>query len=155
MLEKDRIIEQLRRSVYADAWHGPSVLETLKGISEEQAAARPVPGAHTIWEIVLHITVWIEQVHGRLRGDNTKRDLPPDQDWPTQPNRPDKTTWHALLDHLRRAHEAFAAEIARLDDDRLEKPILDGMSSVYVSLHGVIQHNLYHAGQIAILRKAL
>jgi uncharacterized damage-inducible protein DinB len=155
MHEKDRIIEQLRRSIDGDAWHGPSVFETLKGLSVEQTAARPIAAAHTIWEILLHITVWIEQVRGRLRGDNTKRDLPPDQDWPAQPKRPDDTAWQALQDRLRHAHEAFALDINKLDDSRLDQPILEGMSSVYVSLHGVVQHNLYHAGQIAILRKVL
>jgi len=155
MTEKDRIREQLRRSIDGDAWHGPAVFETLKGLSAKQAAARPLSHSHTIWEITLHITVWIEQVQGRVRGDKSCRDLPPERDWPPQPDRPDDTAWQALQDRLRRAHGAFALEIVRFDDSRLDQPILEDMSSVYVTLHGVVQHNLYHAGQIAILRKIL
>lgn len=155
MTEKDRIREQLRRSIDGDAWHGPAVFETLKGLSAKQAAARPLSHSHTIWEITLHITVWIEQVQGRVRGNKSCRDLPPERDWPPQPDQPDDTAWQALQDRLRRAHEAFALEIGRFDDSRLDQPILEDMSSVYVTLHGVVQHNLYHAGQIAILRKIL
>jgi len=79
--ELSRLEEQLGRALEGEAWHGPSVLETLEGVSAEQAAAHPIAGAHSIWELVLH--------------------------------------------------------------------------TAYTQLIGITQHNLYHAGQIAILKKAL
>ena len=154
MNEAERITDQLRRSIDGDAWHGPSVFEALKGINSSQAASRPLKNAHTVWEILLHITVWVEQVHKRLRGNDHRKELPPEQDWPPQPGRPDEAAWTALQDSLRKGHRELSDSLARLDDTRLEQPIQEGFSTAYVTLHGLIQHNLYHAGQIAILKKA-
>jgi uncharacterized damage-inducible protein DinB len=63
-------------------------------------------------------------------------------------------SWRQAKEALRQAHEELCYAVSELDETRLDQPILEGMSSVYVTLHGVIQHSLYHAGQIAILKKA-
>lgn len=155
MYEADRIQDQLKRSIDGGAWHGPSVFEALKGINSSQAASRPLQNAHTVWEILLHITAWVEQVHKRLRGDDLRRDLPPEQDWPAQPGRPDESAWTALQDRLHEGHRELSDSLGRLDDARLEQPIQEGFFTTYMTFHGLIQHNLYHAGQMAILKKAL
>jgi len=77
MTESERILDQLNRSLDGEAWHGPALFELLRDVTLEQAASRPVPNAHTIWEILLHVTVWVEQVRARLRGDDTRKDIPP------------------------------------------------------------------------------
>ena len=152
MTESARIREQLRRSLEGEAWHGPAVYEVLKGVSAKAAAARPIAQAHSIWEIVLHVTVWVEQIRARLLGD-AARELPPERDWPPQPKKPTAAAWAELQDRLRKAHAALDKDIAKLDDARMDEPILEGFSSVYVTLHGLVQHNLYHAGQVAVLKK--
>jgi uncharacterized damage-inducible protein DinB len=152
MREVDRIIDQLKRSVDGGAWHGPALLELLEGVTATQAAARPPSGAHTIWEIVHHCTVWMGQISLRLHG-NTEKDLPPDKDWPPHPSSVDDQSWQATISRLRKAHQALAEEISGIADTRMDQPILEGFSSVYATLHGVIQHNLYHAGQIAVIKK--
>jgi uncharacterized damage-inducible protein DinB len=154
MSEIQRILDQLKHSVDGDAWHGPALAELLSDVKAAQAAARPLPQAHTIWEITLHTTVWMEQIRLRLIGKGRK-DLPPEEDWPQQPARTDEASWNAILERLHRAHKELAAEIERVDETRLDQPIMAGFSTVYVSLHGVIQHNLYHAGQIALLKRVL
>ena len=58
MAEAKRIAEQHRRAYHGEAWHGPSVFETLRGVTAATAAKRPISGAHTIWELVLHLTSW-------------------------------------------------------------------------------------------------
>ena len=80
MTETERILDQLRRANKGGAWHGPSVGETLAGVSAEMAAARPLSAAHSIWEVVLHIAAWQSAVGRRLEGDRAQ--LPGEEDWP-------------------------------------------------------------------------
>ena len=77
--ELSRLDEQLRRALEGEAWHGPSVLETLEGVSAEQAAAHPLAGAHSIWELVLHLSGDYSLVLRRLGGDG--RQLTESEDW--------------------------------------------------------------------------
>ena len=69
MREHERIADQLRRSVEGDAWYGPSLREALDGVTAERAAARPIAGGHTIWELALHISAWADVVRRRLEGE--------------------------------------------------------------------------------------
>ena len=154
MHQTDRIIDQLCRSVHGGAWHGPAFLELLADLTPSQAAARPFAKAHTIWEVVLHTTVWMNQISARLVGEG-RRDLPQEEDWPAQPTTIDGPSWRATLDSLDSAYDGLVARIRQVGESRLDEPIMDGGSTVYVSLHGVIQHNLYHAGQIALLKKSV
>ena len=80
MREVERIQDQLTRAFEGSAWHGPSVLEVLNGITADQAATRPIAGAHSIWEIVLHIAAWEGACARRLSGD--RAELPTEEDWP-------------------------------------------------------------------------
>lgn len=145
--ETERIAHQLRRGFSGGAWHGPSVLETLEGIDEEKARARPVAGAHSIQEIVAHLVAWQEEPLRRLKGEG-RGDLPPSEDWP-------EGSFRELVERLKRAHEELLSAVAAMDDAVLDELVKGRKDSVYVLLHGVVQHNLYHAGQIAILKKAL
>jgi uncharacterized damage-inducible protein DinB len=151
MTESERIVDQLNRAFEGEAWHGPAVLEILEGITAEQAAARPVHGAHSIWELVLHIGTWATACRRRLAGERAQ---PSDaEDWRAVTNTSEQS-WQAARQELRQAHKELRDAIAKLDEARLDQPIIEGLSSTYVTLHGVIQHSLYHAGQIAILKKA-
>src|SRR3981081_2618233 len=96
-MESGRIADQLRRSVHGEAWHGPSVMEVLKGVSWEKAAARPVAGAHTIWEIALHISAWAEV--GRLRASGTAVEVAPERDWPGV-GEASEDEWRRVVDAL-------------------------------------------------------
>ena len=81
--ETDRLVDQLQRSFEGEAWHGPAVLDALRGVSAEEAHAHPVAGAHSIWELVLHLAATYRLVLRRLQGDATY--LTPEEDWPTLP----------------------------------------------------------------------
>jgi len=149
--ETERILDQMQRAFEGEAWHGPSLRETLEGISAEQAAARTVPGAHSIWELVLHIAAWKSAVRRRLEGDRAQ--LTDEENWPSI-TQTDEAAWSLAKKQLERAHHTLVTAVRSLDEGRLGEPILVNMPSVYVTLHGVIQHELYHTGQIAILKKA-
>src|SRR6478672_13585629 len=85
--ELARLEGQLRSAFEGPSWHGPAVLELLRDVTPAEAAARPIAGAHTIWELVLHLTAVYDLVLRRLRGD--KRPLTPDEDWPPIPKATD------------------------------------------------------------------
>ena len=152
MTEIKRILDQLNLAFAGQAWHGPSVMATIEGITAQQAAARPFSSAHSIWEISLHISAWERACLSRLEGDRAQ--LSDAEDWPLVTETNDQS-WAATKDALRRTHEDLYRAVSKLDDSKLDEPIVEGLSSVYVTLHGVIQHSLYHAGQIAILKKAV
>ena len=150
MREIERITDQLKRAFEGEAWHGPSVLETIEGISSQQAAAHPFEGIHSVWEIVLHIAAWERAVLRRLNGDRAQ--LLTEEDWPMVAAIGDEA-WEQSRQALKQGHDDLRSTIASLDESRLDQPIIEGLASVYVTLHGIVQHDLYHAGQIAILKK--
>lgn len=156
MSETARIADQFRRAFDGEAWHGPPVMALLKGVTAEQAAARPIPGAHTIWELTQHIRAWESACLRRLNGDPAQ--LPDSEDW-SDVNDYSEASWEKTKQSLVQTHEQLLQALASLDDSRLDQPIINdpqiNSSSVYVTLHGGVQHDLYHAGQIAILKKAL
>jgi hypothetical protein len=149
MTELGRILDQYDRAMNGDAWHGDPVWKILDGISAEQAAARAHSQRHTIWELVAHVTFWETQVYRRL---NNLPDRPTeDLNFPVMPE-PTDTHWHATLADFRRSNLDFRRCISELDPTRLDQPAPGRNKSIYIEVHGVIQHHLYHAGQIAILR---
>lgn len=152
MKEIERIADQLQRAFSGEAWHGPAVMTLLEGINSQQASSRPVPDAHSIWELVHHITAWERAGLRRLRGDRAQ--LTDSEDWPAV-NDTSEERWEQSKSALKQGHVELHSAILLLDDSVLDNPIIEGLSSFYVTLHGIIQHNLYHAGQIAILKKAL
>ena len=152
MTELQRISEQLKRAFEGNAWHGPAVLEVLDGVSAEQAAARVFPAAHTIWELALHIGAWEGACTRRLQGD--RAELSDAEDWPPVSDTSDEA-WQQLKKRLQEANLKLRSAVEGINEQRLDEPILPDMPSVYVTVQGVVQHDLYHAGQIAILKKAL
>lgn len=151
MAEIERIKEQMRRAFEGGAWPGGALREALQGVTAEQSARHPIANAHSIWELVLHAAAWKGVVRRRLEGEPVK--TPPEGDFPPV-KETDEGAWQSALTLLQRRHRELAEKVDGLADSRLDEPAGEGMSSVYVTLHGIIQHDLYHAAQIALLRKA-
>ncbi len=152
MTEVERILDQCRRAFEGNAWHGPALLELLSDVKSEDAAAHPIAAVHSIWEIVLHIAAWKNACKRRLEGDRAQ--LTDTEDWPIV-KQTTSGKWQDAKDNLLKNHQQLLEAISRLDERRLDTPVIEGMSSVYITLQGVVQHDLYHAGQIAILKRAL
>lgn len=152
MTEVERITDQMKRAFVGEAWHGPAVEEILQSVTAQQAAARPLEGAHSIWELALHIAAWQRAGFRRLAGDRAQ--LSDAENFPAVADTGEQA-WEQTRKALRQTYEELSEAISRLDESRLDQPIIEGMSSVYVTLHGIVQHTLYHAGQIAILKKAV
>lgn len=151
MQEIKRIADQLKRAYESEAWHGPSLRELLAGVTAEMAASKTLARAHNIWEIVLHVAAWENAVRRRLEGEVVV--LSNEEDWPPI-NDTSKTAWKNALAALENGNKQLRETILRLNDARLSDIVPGENYSGYYMLHGVIQHDLYHAGQIAILKKA-
>ena len=158
MTEIARIVDQLEREHEGDPWHGSPLRAILEGIDATRAAARPSPGAHSIWELVLHMTGWKNETARRLAG--AVACMPVEGDWPDVGD-PTDERWQAALARLEAAHDGLIAAVKALPETRLYEPTNDTRSaplgtgvSYYVLLHGIVQHDVYHAGQIALLKKA-
>ena len=151
--ESARIADQLRRAFAGDAWHGDSVFEILEGVTAAKAAARPIKNAHTIWELVLHIAAWDNAVLRRLGG--VAVELSDAQNFPTVTDA-SETAWRKALAEVRRVHDELVEAVSVLPDSQLDE-MVPGKGGAhytfYYMLHGVAQHEIYHAGQIALLKK--
>jgi len=148
--ERDRIQNQLERAFEGEAWHGPSVLEALEGVSWKKALEKPIPGAHSIWELVLHITAWEDIVRRRLLGESPQ--ITDEQNFPTISN-PSEASWMSALEALRAGHMRLREVAGQITDEQLNEKSNPKTTTRYILLHGILQHDIYHAGQIAILRK--
>jgi uncharacterized damage-inducible protein DinB len=147
------IADQLRRAFYGDAWHGDSLFEILEGVTAAQAAARPVKNAHSIWELVLHLAAWDGAVRRRMTG--VALELSDDDNFPSVTDVSD-AAWRKALAHLRHVHDELTEAVEKCPEARLAEQVpgkKDAHHNFYYTLHGVVQHELYHAGQIALLKK--
>lgn len=145
-----RLTRQLEAAFAGEAWHGPSVLEAVAGVTPEQAAAHPIDGAHGILELVLHLAGTYRVVLRRLDGDT--RPLSPEEDWPPAAS----PSWPGAVDALRELHAQLVDRVAAFPTERLDLPLVpDPPYSAYTQFIGITQHDLYHAGQIVLLKRAL
>ena len=149
-----RIADQLRRAFEGKAWHGPSLKELLADVGAEQAGAHPIANGHSIWELVSHIEVWTKAALESLDGTPMPKIFGTPEDWPPPPES-SAEAWSAATRQLFASGSGLAAAIENLSDSRLTD-IVPGRPqySFYVVFHGVVQHSLYHAGQIALLKRA-
>ena len=151
--ETARIADHLRRAFDGSAWHGPALLELLRDVDAAAAAAKPLPKVHSIWELVLHIAAWDGAVRRRLGGEavalSDEQNFPPVRDT-------SESAWRKTLERVRRVHDELVRAVCESPDARLAEqvPGKEGAHyNFYYMLHGVVQHELYHAGQIALLKK--
>lgn len=149
--ESALIADQLRRAFNGDAWHGPALLELLQDMDAATAAAKPLPNVHSIWGMVMHIAAWDEAATRRLGGEKTQPTGV--ANFPIVP-KPTEAAWRKAVAQLKRTHDVLARKVAALPDSRLRERVPGKKYNFYFMLHGVVQHELYHAGQIAILKKA-
>lgn len=158
-MENTNIAELVERVVTGDPWHGSNVEQLLRGVSAQDAARRAVPGAHTMWELVLHMTGWAREVRARLEGRAAQE--PSDGDWPAV-GPVSEERWAEAKANLLKAHDELTQAIVAMDTRSLDQPVQDfrdnalgvGLSH-YLTVHGLVHHTVYHAGQLALLRKAL
>ena len=151
MLDMKIIADQIRRAFWGASWHGPSVREVLAGVSAKDAAAHPIPGAHSIWEIVLHLTCGYNLVLRRVRGESVQ--LSPEEDWPSVEDSSEEA-WRESQHIVEELNQQLQSAVRVFPAERLSVK-LGSEYPAYIQFCGAPQHDLYHAGQIALLKKAL
>jgi uncharacterized damage-inducible protein DinB len=151
LAEPARIADQLRRAFDGNAWHGPALLELLADVDAATAAAKPLADVHSIWELVLHVAAWDGAAIVRLGGEKCQPEGA--ANFPPVVN-PTPAAWRRAVAEMKRTHQALVKAVGALPDSRLRDRVPGKRYDFYHMLHGMAQHELYHAGQIAILKKA-
>lgn len=152
--EAAHLADQLERSFHGGAWHGPAFAEALDGVDAATAAHQAIPGAHTIWEIVGHVSGWMETVRCRIECDPAAPP-PAEEDWPRHEDDAERdAAWASELAALEERHRRLHALVAGLDDARLDDPVPGSDPTVRGLLLGALQHHAYHGGQVVLLLKA-
>jgi len=153
MSESARLADQIRRAFEGEAWHGDAVLELLAGVDARTAAAHPLKGVHSIWELVLHIAAWdgavLRRAHGSAVELTDAENFPPVNDT-------GEAAWQEAIGRLKTTHSALAKAVAVFPKSRLLDPVpgkADKYYNFFYMFSGIAQHELYHAGQIALLKK--
>lgn len=149
----EKFADQIRRAFEGDAWHGDSVLEVLSGVDAPTAATRPIPDAHTIWELLLHIAAWDDAVLRRTQGSavelTDRENFPPVTD-------SNAATWKKAIAHAKAKHAQLVKAVAAFPDYRLADRVPgkeEEYNDFFYMFSGIVQHETYHAGQIALLKK--
>jgi uncharacterized damage-inducible protein DinB len=155
----DALREDLRKVYDGDPWHGSSITDVLKGVDAKTASVRSIPRGHTIWELVLHMTVWTREVMSRVRGSSPKS---PAQDWPSPESGGGEAAWRRAQDDLAAAQKDLEKAVDELAPDDLVRwipdrrdPAADAGVTVGTLIRGLLQHHTYHEGQIGLLKKAV
>jgi uncharacterized damage-inducible protein DinB len=149
MTEVDRIARLLEKTFEKQPWYGSSIMEILKSVKPELASQR-VGDAHAINELVEHMISWREFATRRLLGDNAF-------DVNDRTNFPVSESWQETLSKLQHSQEALMRTVRQFPSERLEEPVPSNRFryTFYTLLHGIIQHDIYHLGQIALLNKVI
>jgi uncharacterized damage-inducible protein DinB len=157
MTERDRLLDQLEREIGGEPWHGPPLVKILDGITVEQAARTPSPDAHSIWEILIHMTGWKREVARRAQGHAAAE--PARGDWPAI-GEVSESRWRAACEDHLSAQRDLVELVRGMSDAQLDTRV-QGDTAAFIgagitiraTLYGILQHDVYHAGQIAILKK--
>ncbi len=149
MSNSTRLSDLLHRTYFGPAWHGSGLAEILAGASSETAAASPAAGTHSIWQLALHILAWKEEVRRRLIGLGRK--LTPAENWPPVTDT-SASAWQSTILQLATSQQALEQAVLELSEERLAMPMGDAPGTIEDLIQAIIHHDLYHAGQIAILK---
>lgn len=147
------LLRTLDQSFDARAWHGPNLLSSIRGLSADQAAWRPDPERHSIWELTLHCAYWKHRVHDRVAKDRPEQFPFPGKDWPSEPEDRTEASWKRTRSVLTKMHAGLRVAAESLAPAELREPGPRQERSRLENLIGVAQHDVYHAGQIRLLRR--
>jgi uncharacterized damage-inducible protein DinB len=149
MLQTQKIADSYRAATVKAAWYGPSLAELLAQISPELAPTPPASGSHSISELLQHLLLWNE----RIRITSANNPLPawqPEKDWAEPP-----ILWNELVSRWRQSRDLLEHKIRNFPIDDLTKQV-PGRNYPYETLfHGIVEHTIYHSGQIAMVSRML
>jgi len=145
-----RIIDEAYRKA---AWHGPNLRGSIRGVTPRQAAWRPRRGRHNIWEIVVHAAYWKYAVRRRLMGEKTKSFPIKGRNWFERPDKLSAAAWREDRKLLEDCHRKLRQVVQGLDRKDLRRKSTGGRVTNAAMIAGIAAHDVYHAGQIQILKR--
>jgi hypothetical protein len=137
------------------SWHGTTLRGSLRGLTAEEALWRPGPGRHNIWELTLHTAYWKYIVRRRLLGDFIGSFERKPSNWPGIPEPPDSSTWKRDVSFLESEHRKLRDMVAALTPEALQVRSPRGVWTAAEEIHGVAAHDLYHTGQIQLIKRLM
>ena len=151
-----KLINELEKVLSGQPWYGSPIYNILDEVTFESAYERQ-GHAHTIAEIILHMVSWTEEVIDRL--NEKPASLPVSGNWP-HPGDPDEQKWKMWIEDLKLVNVNLVKTISDFPEDKWDEPIIDERHGEPVTtykelVYGFIQHQIYHAGQVAILNRAI
>jgi hypothetical protein len=151
--EIELLLAILDEAYEKQAWHGPNLRGSLRGISAEQAAWRPAPQRHNIWEMAVHAAYWKYAVRRRLTGDKRGSFPLKGSNWFHRPDSLSEKAWRDDLKLLSEQHRQLRSVIAQTDPARLNEKVQSSRITTVRAIYGIAAHDVYHAGQIQLVKR--
>jgi DinB superfamily len=154
--ECDRIADQLAATIDGRAGHGDSLQKILNDVTAQQAQAHPLPNAHSIWELLYHVEAWVKFAFDAVDGTPIPPwpGMPVELDWPPVTDTT-QLAWDRAVQSFFSSHLQLLEKIKAFPDQRLEDTVPGRTYNFYRLFQGTTQHAVYHAGQIALMKKML
>jgi len=149
------LLEQLDEAFDRQSWHGPNLKGSLRGLDVDQALWRPAPDRHNAWEILVHAAYWKYVVRRRLTGEKRGSFPRKGSNWLPSPSAPTAENWREEARLLGDCHRTLREEVAGLEDADLGRRAPGGKETIGRLVRGIAAHDLYHAGQIQLLKRLL
>ena len=155
MTELQHLLVILDQAYDHRSWHGTNLRGSIRGLSPEQAAWRPAQGRHNIWELVVHSAYWKYAARRRLTGGARQSFPLKGSNWFERPIETTQSAWRSDIALLDGMHRLLRAAIAKLPPATLHRQNGAGKDTNFSLIAGVAAHDLYHAGQIQLLKRLL
>jgi hypothetical protein len=147
------LLELIDQAYERQAWHGPNLKGSLRGVGAQTAAWRPGPGRHSIRDLALHAAYWKYTVRRHLTGEKRGSFPVPGSNWFPQPPDLSEREWKETRDVLEEMHKTLRTAIEQLPPGRLDA-YSGGTRHTFARLiYGIASHDLYHAGQIQLIKR--
>jgi len=149
------LLEQLDEAYDRQSWHGTNLRGSLRGLGSDQALWRPTPDRHNVWEIMIHAAYWKYAARRRFTGEKRGAFPRKGSDWFPSPPSPTEKQWREDLGLLGESHRRLRDEVARLTDADLHRRAPGSKETIARLVRGIAAHDLYHAGQIQLVKRLL
>lgn len=149
------LLEVLDQAFDRKGWHGTTLRGSLRGLGAHEALWRPAPGRHNIWELTVHAAYWKYTVRRRLAGDATGSFGRKPSNWPQVPTIADVRAWKQDIGLLEAEHRLLREVVRTMAPRRLEDRSPQGVWTNAEEIHGIAAHDLYHTGQIQLIKKLM
>jgi len=153
--EIEHLLGLLDEAYRRAAWHGPNLLGSIRGLTAREAAWRPKAGRHNIWEIVAHTAYWKYTVRRRLVGEKRGSFSLQGSNWFLRPVDRGENAWRADVVMLDGEHQRLRAVVSELPPEDLDRPAQGSKTITRRLIAGIALHDVYHAGQIQLIKKLL